>query len=483
MQFLNKKHTATITTKKLKAKKYAFNEKLREAIFPRGTEVIGESAFYDCRNLKKAVLPASLKIIEEDAFSLCESLEEVNFPENLEGIGERSFFWAGIKTLVTPKDIKEITAYSFANCRKLQTVTINDGCTKICDGAFSNCMELTEISIPHTVTSLGKECFKNCSELKTIILPDKIKVLPSNAFENCKTLETVVLPENLEVIEENCFSGCTNLKNIILPHSLKSIGTKAFYRCEKLENISLPKNLQTLGERSFSGCVNLRPLKIENNLIYSGAALSDNGTQNTPANIETMFSTSFLPKSDYKLCPTITVPENTKNLRLGFKGLLPYSYLTKNKTCFSHIITLKKYNVKVFIGENYYDEKLKILDNGIFDFYGYDALFDKAQDNEKPIIAVFRLTYPVDLSEKYRRIYEREIIENGKTAAIFAIKTNEENLLQYLIDNADFDTSFCEELYFAVSEQGLPNLLKILSNKRHNTGLTEINSLFEELML
>ena len=79
MQILNKKHTATVTAKKLRAKKYAFNENIREVLFSRNTEIIGESAFYDCRNLKEVTLPDSLKIIEEDAFSFSNNSASLHF--------------------------------------------------------------------------------------------------------------------------------------------------------------------------------------------------------------------------------------------------------------------------------------------------------------------------------------------------------------------------------------------------------------------
>ncbi len=483
MLISNNKHTATITSKKLRDKKYAFNENLQEAIFSRDTEIIGESAFYDCRKLKKVTLPHSLKSIEEDAFSLCEALEDLKLPENLESIGRRSFFWSGIKSLVIPEKITEIKDFTFSNCRKLETAIINNGCTKLGVGAFSNCMVLNKIIIPDTVEYLGEECFKGCLALKEIILPDGIKTLPRKAFENCPALEKIFLPKSLEAIEDECFSGCINLKTIIFPDSIKKIGNKAFYRCEKLEEINFTQNLTILGDHTFAGCKNLTSVQIEGDLIYAGAALFDNCRVNAPQSIKKMSVTSFLPKSDYKLCPTINIPKDIKELTLGFKGFLPYSYLTKNKACFCHILALKKYNAKIFISENFYTEKDKLLDNGIFDFKKYDSLFETAEAYEKPIIAAFRLTYPVELQENHSILYQNEIKQNGKDAAIFALKSNEENLLKYLIDNADFDSQFCEELYFMASQQGLPNLLQILSTKQNNTGFNEINSLFKELMI
>lgn len=469
--------------KRIRTKKYAFNENLFEALIPCGVKAIGESAFYDCRNLKRAVLPDSLESLEDDAFALCESLEEINFPESLTQIGERCFFWSGIKVAKIPPEITEIKSSAFSNCRKLKKVTVNGKCTKIGDGAFSNCMALSEITLPKFLTHIGKECFKSCSELKLLKIPEGVKTLQRNTFENCTALESIILPESLEEIESNCFSGCVALKTVVFPNKLKKIGEKAFYRCKNLNNIRLPKSLVYLGDLAFSGCNGLTSLQLSDNLNYAGASLFGNCPVTPPKNTKCMFVTSFLTENDCKNCPTVNIPDNTRDLMLGFKTLLPYGYLTAEKTCFNHIIAFEKYNVKVFVGENFYGDREKLLNDGIFDFQKYDDFFDSTQPHEKPLIASFRLTYPVGLSDKYRNVYLNALKEHSEDAAVFAVKLNEEKVLKYLADNIDFSASFYEKLYGLISAEGRHNLLRVLSAKKKTADLSEINALFEELML
>ena len=483
MRINNKNHAIKIKSKKLRQRKYAYNKNIHEVLFSGLTEIIGNSAFYDCYDLKKVTLPASLKIIEDDAFSLCRYLNNISLPENLEQIGERCFSWSGIEEITIPYKISEIRNSTFSNCRKLKKIIISKNCTRIGDEVFLNCMDLSEISIPNSVTSLGKKCFKDCVSLRTVNLSENIKALPDNTFENCISLETVVLPQSLEHIGAECFSGCVNLKNIVLPDKVRSIGEKAFHRCEKLTNIKLSKELTHIDNCAFSSCSKLTSLQFENDLSYVGAALFTECNASLPEQIDKMHVTSFLKKSDYRLCSTVNIPYSVNELYFGFSGLIPYGYSIKNKTCFNHILAIEKYGAKVFISENYYSDKDLIIENGRFNFSRYDSFFEKAEPYEKPIIAAFRLAYPFELQENNHDIYQSEILKRGKEAAIFAIKRNEGNLLKLLIDNADFDAEFCEEMYTYISNSGNPNLLQIVSTKGNNTGLDEINSLFEELML
>lgn len=483
MRIKNENCTIKIKSKKLRQKKYAYNKNINEVIFSEATEIIGNSAFYDCLVLNKVTLPSSLKIIEDDAFSLCRDLNNISLTESVEQIGERCFSWSGIEELIIPDNVKEIRSSTFSNCRKLKKISISKNCTKLGDEVFLNCMDLSEISIPDTVTDLGKSCFKGCTSLKSIKLSQNIKTLPDNTFENCLSLETVVLPQSLEHIGAECFSGCVNLKNIVLPDKVKSIGEKAFYRCENLTDVKLSKELTHIYNRAFSNCNNLKSLQFESNLAYVGASLFTECNVSLPEHIDKMHITSFLKKSDYRLCPTINIPVSVNQLYLGFAGLIPYGYSIKNKSCFNHILAIEKYGAKLFVSENYYSEKDKIIVDSKFNFNEYDSFFEKAETYEKPVIAAFRLAYPIELQEDKRDIYQYEIQKSGKEAAIFAIKNNEGTLLKYLIDNVNFDAQFCEEMYVYISKAGKSNLLQILSTKRNNTGLDEINSLFEELML
>lgn len=482
----NSKTSIILKEKKIKKKKYAFNDNIRQVVINEPTQIICESTFYGCRNLCYVFLPESLKIIEDDAFASCNSLSDINLPKSLEKIGERAFFWSGVKELSIPDGITEIPSLTFSNCRMLEKINISNNCKKIGEYAFLNCSVLKEIVLPDTVTALGKEAFRGCSELKTVILSDNITRLHSRTFDGCRSLETVVLPQKLEHIDDECFAGCVSLKKIVFPDGLKSIGEKSFSRCENLETVILPPSCNYIGTRSFSACKKLKTVKTGNSLGYVGAAVFTDSVCDTPTDIKAMYCTSFLPKSTYTAYPTVTVPKTVTQLNLGFKSLLSYTYTVKGKTCFPHILLLQKYSAKVFISENYYsydDKSDKIISDGVFDFERYDSFFEKAEPAEMPLIAVFRLTYPEKLGDGARKAYEKELFENAKSAALFTLNTNEEKTFEYLIENIAFTPEYYEELHTLAQQKGYTNLMRILTLKRKKSGFNDIDSILKDLLL
>ena len=81
-----------------------------------------------------------------------------------------------VKLITIPGSIKNIGERAFANCKKLQKATINEGVKKISKEAFS-CTTLEEITIPSTVTELGKNAFRwdstEKSSLKKVVIRSK----------------------------------------------------------------------------------------------------------------------------------------------------------------------------------------------------------------------------------------------------------------------------------------------------------------------
>lgn len=101
----------------------------KEFTVPETVEIIGRSAFSDCR-FEKVMLPEGLKRIESMAFLKAEALKEINsykgdkvyasLPDGLEFIGLDSFnYTSGLTYLYIPETIKEIGAYSFCYSAKV----------------------------------------------------------------------------------------------------------------------------------------------------------------------------------------------------------------------------------------------------------------------------------------------------------------------------------------------------------------------------
>ncbi len=110
-------------------------------IVPETVEVISRSALSDCR-FEEILLPEGLKRIESMAFLKAENLKEINsykgsktyasLPEGLEFIGLDAFNYAsGLTYLYIPSSIKEIGAYSFCYCAKVDAEGNKIGVTEV----------------------------------------------------------------------------------------------------------------------------------------------------------------------------------------------------------------------------------------------------------------------------------------------------------------------------------------------------------------
>lgn len=108
---------------------------------PATVEVISRSALSDCK-FEKILLPEGLKRIEPMAFLKAENLKEINsykgetvyasLPEGLEFIGLDAFNYAsGLTYLYIPSSIKEIGAYSFCYCAKIDEEGNKVGVTEV----------------------------------------------------------------------------------------------------------------------------------------------------------------------------------------------------------------------------------------------------------------------------------------------------------------------------------------------------------------
>ena len=110
-------------------------------IVPETVEVISRSALSDCK-FEEVLLPEGLKRIESMAFLKAENLKEINsykgsktyasLPEGLEFIGLDAFNYAsGLTYLYIPSSIKEIGAYSFCYCAKVDADGNKVGVTEV----------------------------------------------------------------------------------------------------------------------------------------------------------------------------------------------------------------------------------------------------------------------------------------------------------------------------------------------------------------
>lgn len=101
--------------------------------FPAQLEVVGENAFYFCRQLQIGALPQSIKSIGKRAFAYCPGLTEVRLPAGIAVVLEEAFRATNAKTIVLPEGVERIEARAFESCKA------------------------TVITVPGTVKYIGKQ--------------------------------------------------------------------------------------------------------------------------------------------------------------------------------------------------------------------------------------------------------------------------------------------------------------------------------------
>ena len=96
----------------------------------------------------------------------------------------------------------------------IEAVVIENGVTRIGNGAFRNCNSLTSVTIPDSVTSIGGFAFESCRSLESITIPDSVTRIGWQTFYDCSSLESAAIGGGIEEIGSYAFYSCTSLKYV-----------------------------------------------------------------------------------------------------------------------------------------------------------------------------------------------------------------------------------------------------------------------------
>ena len=143
--------------------------------------------------------------------------------------------------------------------KKITSVTVPEGVTRIELGAFSYDDCLNHISLPNSLTYIGDMAFQMNFGLNNVIIPDNVTFIGPSAFYACWSLNNITLPKDLTRIEDHVFMGCKSLTNIAIPDNVTYIGYQSFASCSKLTNIFIPDKVTYIGPQAFasSGLTNI----------------------------------------------------------------------------------------------------------------------------------------------------------------------------------------------------------------------------------
>ena len=263
-----------------------------------------------------------------------------------------------VKEINLGKNLVTVDAYTCANFRNLETITIPKYVTTISDSVFNCCYALKAVVIPRNTTFIGSSCFNKCINLSLVSLPAALETINDHSFSYCYSLTRltipnteniseymcrsdyfmvhIYLPDNLTQIHGYSFDNCYSLKEINIPSLVNSIGECAFSNCESLTEIDISNctNFQTFGEEAFSGCSALLRVTLANNAEIPAWAFS---------------GCSGVKYYDFTACsavPTLSNINAFEEISYGCKILVPASLhdtwiaATNWSTLASHIVAV-----------------------------------------------------------------------------------------------------------------------------------------------
>ena len=200
---------------------------LTDVKFMAETAQYGKNLFYGCTALTSVQLPSKATTLGESMFAECTALTSITLPETLTAIpesvttvGNSAFCGSGIKEIVIPEGVTEISYDAFNGCTKLTNVTLPSTLISLKGRVFKGCTELTSVQIPEGLETL--DGFTDCTKLQSINIPATVTTISSGAFDNCTSLKSIVIPESVTTVKV-AFSGWTAEQTIYVERSASEV--------------------------------------------------------------------------------------------------------------------------------------------------------------------------------------------------------------------------------------------------------------------
>ena len=196
-----------------------------------------------------------------------------------------------LEKITLPSTIERIESDSFNGDVNLQSINLPEGLVLIGEEAFRGCSSLTEIAIPESVVSIGDHAFCDCFSISSIFIPKNVRNIgwcitstEGKAFasivvdnenpyydsrDNCNAIiETATnklisdgsntfIPTSVTLLGDWTFYGLDE-KEVVIPDQITTIGVGAYGGCSDLESITLPASITTIAGEAFRGASKLR---------------------------------------------------------------------------------------------------------------------------------------------------------------------------------------------------------------------------------
>lgn len=221
-------------------------------VFSQGDVYMAQGSVIGKQGTISSVIAAGSITVEPGSFVFgymsCEKQGKILKGTNNKNINTVSYLERipPVKTL-SFKDLEDYEGVDTQGYRlnhDLERVIIPNGAKYIQPSMFYKCTSLETVEIPTSVEEIGDYAFADCIKLEKISLVDNVnlKKIGVSAFENCENIVEINLPASLEILDAAAFAGCINLESVNFEEGtkLKNVGDHCFQRCPKLINVKLP---------------------------------------------------------------------------------------------------------------------------------------------------------------------------------------------------------------------------------------------------
>ncbi len=259
----------------------------KNVVIPNGVRVItkeaflsGFSMFYRAKHkIEKLWIPSSVEEIEKGTFSECKKLKSVEIVSGLTKIEQDLFRdCKNLNKVVLPDSLRLIESGAFVGCVQLKEIQYASYHVKIKKDAFSECegvkTERVRSWLEHGIQAFY-ESSEECNLEETIVaekeIEEQYEFYQGNFFwiEKGKLkdvlvkTEKVIIPENVQLIKREAFlrpETKAMVKTLILPASVKKIEHLAFAGLENVEDIEILSKISILDKGTFRNCIKLEKI-------------------------------------------------------------------------------------------------------------------------------------------------------------------------------------------------------------------------------
>ena len=269
---------------------------------PEGLLKIGETAFFQCKNLTALTIPKTVTEIVTNFINECSALAKLTVTS-----GNPNYYTVDNVTYTKSQtdgyyNIFRIPEAATFTDGKLDLSNINDAehVTGVGKEAFHGVKNVESIQLPDAVTTLADECFKGCG-LKTFYVPKSLteEGFGLAPFSECDNLTEFAPPSTeldhfyidqygilynkdynklfkvpnnyvlkfyetgregtfdifhfVKEVQACAFEGVKNIKTVNFAQGIKKLPHRCFYNAQSVETVLLPNSITEFGQDAFMG--------------------------------------------------------------------------------------------------------------------------------------------------------------------------------------------------------------------------------------